>query len=365
MKRLIMKSVAIATVVAVVGAFATSASAVRPDDLIHYWRMDEESGTTAVDSIGGADAIWQGTQGSDDPQPVAGLFGRAAFVNDENNGGADSQEHWLTGNLSGLETKSEFTLSMWFNQNGEVINNSTYNGLMMTRTTVATNNTGTNWGLAIRENGSPYRLDSRAHNAALDFARDSGFEFDHNSGWHHAVMVWNGTDVDETGMGLRSIWIDGQKANEGMTPLDTLVTGGQWTIGNDTCCGSRELSASLDDIAFWDVALDDAEVLQLYTDGTNGINAIGDLPPQPGDVDGDGDVDIDDYNILETNFGTAQSQRTDGDLDSDGLVGFSDLRQWKDSFPFAPGSGSAVPEPASLLLVCLSFFGLVGSRRRS
>ncbi len=49
-------------------------------------------------------------------------------------------------------------------------------------------------------------------------------------------------------------------------------------------------------------------------------------PPCPGDVDGDGDVDLSDLSTLLAHFGvTTGATRADGDLDADGDVDLSDL----------------------------------------
>ncbi|MFC1649613.1 hypothetical protein ACFL2C_02815 [Patescibacteria group bacterium] len=49
------------------------------------------------------------------------------------------------------------------------------------------------------------------------------------------------------------------------------------------------------------------------------------LPPLPGDIDGDNDVDVDDYNTLVGNFGrVGLPGEIPGDIDSDGIVGIFD-----------------------------------------
>jgi hypothetical protein len=102
------------------------------------------------------------------------------------------------------------------------------------------------------------------------------------------------------------------------------------------------------------------------------------IPPIPGDVDGDGDVDMDDFNTIRGNFGLTGAERTDGDLTgpglgglADGIVDLYDYGQWKDNFPF-PGAGSgggsvggqSVPEPTTALLMAMPLICVMRLRRR-
>ncbi len=81
----------------------------------------------------------------------------------------------------------------------------------------------------------------------------------------------------------------------------------------------------------------------------------------PGDVDGNGTVEILDFNIIRDNLFETEIDGQpvlwgDGDLTGDGLVGFEDFREWKE---FAPpeavaAASFAVPEPGTLVLAgCL------------
>jgi hypothetical protein len=92
---------------------------------------------------------------------------------------------------------------------------------------------------------------------------------------------------------------------------------------------------------------------------------------QSGDVNGDGDVDMDDFQVIRNNFQKTVAGRTAGDLTGDTLVDWKDFRQWKDFFPFTPppttAAAESVPEPASALLGLFgagAFLGLSRSIRR-
>lgn len=98
--------------------------------------------------------------------------------------------------------------------------------------------------------------------------------------------------------------------------------------------------------------------------------AIGDHVFVPGDVDDDGDIDAFDFGIIRDNFRKAVGARNLGDLDGDGVVGFTDYLEWRAHV--APGSAAAnltlggVPEPTSLILLTITggSLAVVGRRRR-
>jgi hypothetical protein len=87
---------------------------------------------------------------------------------------------------------------------------------------------------------------------------------------------------------------------------------------------------------------------------------------QPGDVDGDDDVDLADFAAIQNHFQQSVTLRADGDLNGDGFVDFVDFRQWKDNFtPPVGAAGAAVPEPSSLAIAAAALCALFANRRRS
>ena len=83
---------------------------------------------------------------------------------------------------------------------------------------------------------------------------------------------------------------------------------------------------------------------------------------QPGDVDGDGDVDFSDFLVLSANFGMS-GNRADGDLDNDGQVAFSDFLLLSSNFG-ETAAGVSVPEPSASFLACCATVALLFRRRR-
>jgi hypothetical protein len=93
---------------------------------------------------------------------------------------------------------------------------------------------------------------------------------------------------------------------------------------------------------------------------------VGDAPTHDGDYNDDGEVDAADFTVWRDNLGSSASLPNDptpGDVDLDDYI------TWKTNFGMTTGSGSlsssAVPEPASLLLLGLSAFGALVLTRSS
>lgn len=344
---------------------APSASAAVPLPTVGHWKFDESGGGIATDSIHGNNGVWDGGAGTN--AWVQGLIGGASQTNDEN--GGNGQEHFTIGSLPQLNGATGLTISIWFNQNVAENNNTHYNALFMTRFLDSSFGGGDeNWGVALENTSAPRHIDWRVDSAA-------GPEFDvigADPGWHHVAFTWDGD------LGERALFLDGSELNRQAAPTGTILNGGSWDIGNDTCCGNREFTGTLDELAVWNTPLSAATVAEIYTNGLMGINASSDPPPLRGDVDLDGDVDFDeadgdmisDLDTIQTNFGAfaGGASRPDGDLNADGFVNFDDVVEWRRGFDLFGGGAEpavdVVPEPAAYALACVFAAALVGCRHR-
>ncbi len=101
------------------------------------------------------------------------------------------------------------------------------------------------------------------------------------------------------------------------------------------------------------------------------INTVTRLTFTDGDYDFDGDVDLDDLGVWESQYGASLriadhtgaslSTRMEADGNGDGVVDAADYTVWRDSFN-AASVATAVPEPAGLVM---ALFGLsIAARRR-
>jgi hypothetical protein len=87
----------------------------------------------------------------------------------------------------------------------------------------------------------------------------------------------------------------------------------------------------------------------------------------PGDLDGDGDVDLSDYAAVRDHQQQSQYYKAQGELTGDGQVNLNDFRAFKALYDAQNGSGSfaaalAVPEPSSLTLGVAMLLGVIFGR---
>jgi autotransporter-associated beta strand protein len=88
-------------------------------------------------------------------------------------------------------------------------------------------------------------------------------------------------------------------------------------------------------------------------------NQIALVAPSPGDFNADGNVDGDDFSVWQMNFPTASGAGlAQGDADGDGDVDGADFVAWQTNFQL-PSATSPVPEPHSILLLCMGSFLLM------
>ncbi len=151
---------------------------------------------------------------------------------------------------------------------------------------------------------------------------------------HYAAVYTAGTRME--------IFLDGDSAISKTTGVPASQVSDNYKpviIGGRASCGDCGWVGSLDDVRIYDEALTEAQIEDI----------MGPPATQPGDFDGDGDVDGADNLKWQLDLGDA-----------------ANLALWKDNYGFSDASATAlgaVPEPGSLALFGLAI-GLVSLRRR-
>jgi hypothetical protein len=169
--------------------------------------------------------------------------------------------------------------------------------------------------------------------------------------WVHLA----GTGTQEGANFIWRLYRNGELINTSMPFTDSMrdMTGVGWAIGGRGGIAAttfeRGFLGMIDDVRIYNHPLTVDEIAQIINPGP---------PLVPGDTDGNGTVNIADFEPIRANFRKAVTARTDGDLVRNGVVDFDDFHQWKGAFLGAGGSlaglnlsfADNVPEPSSWLL---------------
>jgi hypothetical protein len=164
------------------------------------------------------------------------------------------------------------------------------------------------------------------------------------------VDVWTGSHANgkEWGSGLGDVPNPPYGGTTGVG-VNTLYTGYQWLL---EAYGEGVFNDWTTERHFYAMS----ELLTVVSD-----------TPHPGDVDGDGDVDVVDLGLFEEQFGGAPGDPS-ADFDGDGDVDLDDFTTIRGNWGFpaggAPLPGAATPEPATMTVLALGGLAVLRRRRR-
>jgi hypothetical protein len=171
--------------------------------------------------------------------------------------------------------------------------------------------------------------------------------------WYHVAMVFDPA-LTEGGKSMRA-YVDGVEVNSKTTDpaLAAFTTTAELLVGDGFRPGQFE--KWIDEARMHDNALSSADIVASFNAGPTPVPA-GLL----GDINGDGQVDGLDLNILGANWQDSPTTLATGDINGDGTTDGLDLNllgsNWQAGVP-APGA--AIPEPASLALLGLGAMAML------
>lgn len=218
---------------------------------ISYWKLDEDSGSTASDSWGSNDGSVNGATVG------AGGIRDTSFSFDGSNDNVD------LGTISEINGVSSFSVSTWVKLNGTTNGNS--NDAMRI---FAGRADWDNWlGLSYRGDGNstPNTFSFAVDNGGTFVSAGSNGTYSSTSNWYHLVGTFDS--------GAAQLYINAER--------DGYATGGASTtptvsdshfIGNIESSYNQVFNGRIDDLRLYSRVLDPREVHELYRFGTRGID---------------------------------------------------------------------------------------------
>lgn len=228
-------------------------------DPITYWQLDENSGTTFVDSINDLNATCSGIGC---PNFVSGQVSGALYFDGINDGlGVTDAPELDWGN------SSNFTIQAWVKTTQICTGNKVFVGKSRYPSS------GGDWWLGCGDSS----------NAAVFFLRDSNNNISSVSGttaindgnWHHLVAVRDGVAK------VNRLYVDGveQGSVTATNITGNIANASPLTIGYYTTLGQYRVDGVIDEVAIHGRALTPTEVRYHYNSGLAGINYCSLTPP--------------------------------------------------------------------------------------
>ena len=201
-------------------------------------------------------------------------------------------------------------------------------------------------GKAAIQNESPY------FSAAIDaytITSTSGKLLTGNAAWNslqdQGVANWDQADN-----------ANANRLTEFKTAGATTLTGGGNVLNLGTPVSLTSGALALDDFGF-EFKLSNGEIL-------DGIVRFGTIPTSvanPGDFNGDGQVNGNDFLVWQRGLGSSVTPGTGADGNGNGVIDAADLAIWKGAFPSSSAAATAaVPEPSTLACLTIALICIGG-----
>jgi len=222
-----------------------------PGSMTHYWKLDEISGPPYVDSYAGSDATC-----SSCPTPVAGIIGGAQDfdgVSDEVNVADDGSWDW--------GKDDSFTIAYWMKTSASTSGNR----VIVSRDDPATS---LHWWVGCNDAGYvAFQLRDVNGNGQMIGGKGNVLN---DGDWHFVVAVRDNS-VD-----MNRVYVDAVKVDSISHDYTAGFAGTvELNIGYIDLGGHYRFDGTVDEVATFDAALTDAEILSYYNDGLAGTGYCG------------------------------------------------------------------------------------------
>lgn len=347
----------------ILSALATAASvSVCHAELVAHYKFDETTGATAVNSVAANGG--NGVIGSNVGIGVAGKIGSAVQLkNDQNDVGVVDMGN-ATGIFNKITASGKLTLSYWLNSTDIAANRSVavfMGNDMDSNDYIDSGILGGAQANPPAPNGSAYGRNRKNTDAQIG---DMFGTLINDGNFHHLALT-----ID-TAATTASFYVDSALVD---TEVSALKFAGFPTFNNFEIgrlgrqAKADPIAGLVDDLQVYSEALSHRQIAAIFNNPGQTLN---DLPPVlDGDTDGNGLIDVADFNNIRNSLGYAGLTPGLGvDIaGSDGVIDFRDLRFFQQSYPTVAAAAlaaDAVPEPASLALGAFAIVAAAGVSRR-
>jgi len=257
---------------------------------ISHWKLDEDSGTTAGDSVNGNDGTISGAAWT------TGKVGPALYF--------DGSDNVTVSHSANLDITGPITIEAWIKAKGT--------GTYLTIVDKYEHDAGIDKGFSIYSSGGKLRF--TIYSGANGAANAIGTSELRDDQWHHVAGLWDGGNI--------KVYVDGVLEKTSPWAYPPASTTNDLGIGKRLSGwgGFNYFLGTIDEVAIYDEALSGDEIQQHYQDGLAGLgyaNVLeGDcrlLSVSPCVDAGDNTGVPDDIADLDGDANTAES--TPGDLD--------------------------------------------------
>jgi hypothetical protein len=167
--------------------------------------------------------------------------------------------------------------------------------------------------------------------------------------WTHLAYRSDGATFDVVVDGAAGVGPNLEYEGDSILEHDTIYIGRQ---------GTETWGGRLDDFRVYSRALSDEEIM---------IAMIGVAPEDAGDFNDDGTVNLDDFNIMVSNFNQSFStveSFSRGDNNVNGRVDLQDFIEFRQLFNAQGAAAASVPEPTGITLVMTGLVVFAAARQR-
>lgn len=247
-----------------------ASSAVSSAGLVAHYKFDETTGQVASDSAG-------------TPQDLTTSNGGVAWTSSGRIGGAVDLTQDVMYGQDAIGDGNAFTISMWVN---EASGQGGYRGVYTTGAGFVDDTSGNptipgggtdNWGINLE--GSR-QGDLRVNNvpSGSSFGMDTPGAT--QGSWNLLTLTYSGDGSSAISKSYLNGAPVGTATNATFTNMElSYSAGGQlWQLGTDRNDDGRRYTGLVDDLAIWDEALSDAQILAIYDGGLLGIDAATVIP---------------------------------------------------------------------------------------